>query len=54
LMQGVYRETALVNGTLQIPIPLDWIFQPSYTIRVSVSAGVAGDSHSSKLVFAAR
>lgn len=51
LMQGVYRETAFIASTLQVPIPIDWVAPAGYKFVVSVDAGVAGDSFSGNLMF---
>lgn len=51
LMQGIYRETALTAGTLQVPIPRDWQGDPGETFRITVDAGVAGDSYTAALSF---
>lgn len=32
--QGVYRETSFVDGSLQVPIPADWIFEGNMTLKV--------------------
>jgi hypothetical protein len=45
-MQGVYRETSFIDGTLQVPFGQDWIIPPGWSYRVSVAAGVAGDTYS--------
>jgi len=50
-MQGVYRETAFIANTLQVPIPLDWVALPGYKFVVSIENGVAGDSYSGALAF---
>lgn len=51
LMQGGARETAFIAGTLQVPIPIDWVALPGYTFRIAIAAGVAGDSYSAALLF---
>lgn len=43
-LQGVYRETAFVGGALQVPIGHDVVLLPGWTLRISIDAGVAGDS----------
>jgi hypothetical protein len=50
LMQGVFRETTFVGSALQVPIGMDLIAQQGWKIRVSIDAGVAGDSYNVKLV----
>lgn len=50
-MQGVYRETAFIANTLQVPIPMDWIGPAGYKFRVSIENGVAGDSFRGNLMF---
>lgn len=50
-MQGVYRETAFIANTLQVPIPIEWIAKEGYKFVVSVEDGVAGDSFSGALLF---
>jgi hypothetical protein len=32
--QGVYRETSFVDGSLQVPIPADWVFEGNVTLKV--------------------
>lgn len=49
-MQGIYRETTFIAGTLEVPIGLDWVVPPGWSFGVSIDAGVAGDSHASKLM----
>lgn len=49
-MQGTYRETAYIAGTLQVPILSDWVFPAGYKLKISVTAGVAGDSFSGALL----
>ena len=51
LAQGQYRETAIIAGALQLPIPPDWIGNPGWTFRISIAGGVAGDSYTAALVF---
>lgn len=46
-MQGIYRETSFTNGSIQVPIPVDFIIKPNYTFRISITNGVAGDSYDS-------
>ena len=46
LMQGVYRETAFISNTLQVPVPIDWIALSGYKFVVSIENGQAGDSFS--------
>lgn len=45
-MQGVYRETSVINNTLQIPVPKDWVAVAGQKFQVTIEAGVAGDSFS--------
>jgi hypothetical protein len=40
-IQGIYRETAFVNGELQIPIALDLYLKPGWSIRFLDEAAVA-------------
>ena len=44
-MQGIYRESAFINNTIQAPIPQDFILSGGWTFRVNVENGVAGDSY---------
>lgn len=50
LMQGIYRETAFVGNALQVPIGKDVILLPGWTLRVSIDAGVVGDSFTGKFL----
>lgn len=51
LMPGVPRETAVVAGSLQVPIPSNYIVRGGWTIRARLSAGgQAGDVFTVKLV----
>lgn len=43
-MQGIFRETAFVDGALQVPIGLDARLLSGWTLRVYAVNGVAGDS----------
>ena len=49
-MQGVYRETSFVGGALQVPIPIGMYVPTGFILRVSVTAGVAGDSFSANFL----
>lgn len=50
LMPGIYRETAFVGDALQVSIPRKFIVPGGWKIRVSISAGVAGDSYTANLL----
>lgn len=51
LMPGIYRETAIVAGSLQVPIPDPGQVRGGWTIRSRLSSGgQAGDSFRMKLV----
>lgn len=39
-MQGTYRETAFINGDIQIPIPQDAYFPAGFSLRVYDSAAI--------------
>ena len=45
-MQGIFRETAFIDGALQVPVPIDLWLPSGWTLRIAVSGGVAGDSYS--------
>lgn len=49
-LQGIYRETAFAGNALQVPIGHDVVLLPGWTLRVSVDAGVAGDSFTGSFV----
>lgn len=51
-MQGIFRETTLIAGTLQVPIGVDWIIPPGWEFEVTIVAGVAGDSYTTHLMTA--
>lgn len=40
-MQGIYRETAFVDGMIQVPIPMDLYLPAGYTVRFYDSAAIA-------------
>lgn len=44
-MQGVYRETAFIGDSIQIPIPYDMIVPNGGTVTVTIENGQAGDSY---------
>lgn len=44
-LPGVGREAAEINNTLLLPIPKKWMFIATQKLRVSINAGVAGDSY---------
>ncbi len=46
LLQGIYRETAFINGKLGVPIPIDFIVPPGWSLQFKMANGVAGDSFS--------
>lgn len=54
LMQGVYRETSFINNSIQVPIPADLVVAEGWTVRFSISNGVAGDSFTATLVWEKR
>lgn len=39
-LQGIFRETSVVNGELQVPVPEDCYLGPGYTIRFYDSAAI--------------
>jgi len=39
-LQGIFRETAFVNGSLQVPIPADFYLPPGHVLRVYDSAAI--------------
>lgn len=49
LMPGIFRESAIVAGSVQVPIPMECRVRGGWTIRLAVGAGVAGDSYTVKL-----
>lgn len=49
-MQGIYRETAFINGVLQVPIAEELQIPAGWTIRAFVENGAAGDSFSGGLM----
>jgi invasion protein IalB len=51
LMQGIYRETAFINGAVQVPIPIGFVIPAGYTLQLSIDNGVAGDSLDYALMF---
>jgi len=49
-MQGIYRETSITNGALQVPIPAGAILSSGWGLNFTVTDGQAGDSYTIKLV----
>lgn len=47
-MQGTYRETAFIGGSLQVPFGSDMVLPPGWTLRFLIEAGVAADSFTVK------
>ena len=45
-MPGIYRETAFINGTLQVPFPTELHVQKGQYLQFSIDGGAAGDSFS--------
>lgn len=41
-MPGVYRETSLINGTLQVPFASGLLVPPEYTVKILDSNAVSG------------
>lgn len=39
-MQGTYRETAFINGDIQLPIPSDSFLPPGFSLRIYDSAAI--------------
>lgn len=51
-MQGVFRETAFFNNTIQVSFPMTLIFPSGYTLKINDSNNIsAGDSMSVSLEF---
>lgn len=40
VMQGIYRESAFINGDIQVPMPVDTYLKPGSTLRVFDSGAV--------------
>lgn len=49
-LQGIYRETAIVNGAIQVPIPNEAVIPAKWSIRITVVNGAAGDSYTAKFM----
>lgn len=43
-MKGIFRETAFISDSIQVPIPFDAILPSGWLMRISIINGVAGDS----------
>ena len=50
IMQGIYRETSFIGSSLQVPIPIDFVLDAGWSLRVSIENGVAGDSYTVDVV----
>lgn len=51
LMRGIFRETAIVAGSIQVPIPMDCALKGGWIVRTKLSSGgQAGDSFTVILV----
>lgn len=53
-MKGVYRETAFIGDSLQVPIGHDMSLPPGFTLRMRIENGQAGDSYYSRGMVLAR
>ncbi|TNE61199.1 MAG: hypothetical protein EP341_00850 [Sphingomonadales bacterium] len=40
MIQGIYRETSVINGAIQVPLPADFYVIPNSTIRFYDSAAI--------------
>lgn len=40
-LQGIFRETTVVGGELQVPMPIDLYLEPGFTLRFFDSATIA-------------
>lgn len=47
-MQGIFRETAFIDGALQVPLPRKATVQSGWSMRATVVNGVAGDTFNGK------
>lgn len=45
---AINRETSLTQGSAQVPIPLNTVVLPGWTLRLSATNGQAGDSFTAK------
>ena len=50
-LQGIYRETAFIDGVLQIPIPMDLYLPAGSTIRFYDSAAIAAAADDMTVAF---
>ena len=50
-LQGIYRETAFIDGMLQIPIPMDLYLPAGSTIRFYDSAAIAAAADDMTVAF---
>lgn len=49
-MPGIYRETSIINSTLQVPFPMGlWIPKNMY-VQLSVENGLAGDAYTANIM----
>lgn len=49
-LPGIYRETAIALGALQVPIPTEAVIPPGWSVKITVTNGVAGDSYTGKFM----
>lgn len=47
-MQGIFRETSIVDSALQVPLPVKATIQSGWSMHITSSGGVAGDSYTAK------
>lgn len=50
-LQGIYRETAFIDGMIQIPIPIDLYLSAGSTIRFYDSAAIAAAADDMTVAF---
>lgn len=50
-LQGIFRETAFVNGEVQVPIAADLYLPPGYSIKFYDVAAIAADADDMTVAF---
>lgn len=49
-MTGIYRETAFINDTMQVPLPTEGWIEGGHKIDIQIENGVAGDEYTARFV----
>lgn len=44
-LPGIYRETSIINGAIQVPIPDQAVIPAGWSVKIAITNGQAGDSY---------